>query len=71
MSEPPLKPDFNWPDYGSAVERDREREPGMADEWTDDDPPEVTEFEKLRREIHALKSAILRGDEIDHEDDED
>lgn len=33
----PLKPAHDWPDYGSAVERDRERTPGMTDEWTDDE----------------------------------
>lgn len=37
--EKELKPAWDWPDYGSAADRDRERTPGMTDEWTDDDPP--------------------------------
>lgn len=43
IDEKELKPAWDWPDYGSAADRDRERVPGMSDEWADDDRGDTSE----------------------------
>ena len=57
----PLKPAWDWPDYGSAADRDRERAPGMSDEWTDDEPAEPSEAWKIMREASRMQSDALRA----------
>jgi hypothetical protein len=61
MTKKSLKPAMDWPDYGSAVERYREREPGMADDDIDDDEP--------KPDPHRIRWATL-GTIVDDDEEE-